>query len=162
MVAAMARNRVIGRNNQLPWRLPADLRHFKQLTLGKPIVMGRRTWESLPGLLPDRAHIVITRNPDYRAQGATLATSLEEAIEAAGPVSEIMVVGGADIYRQALEMADRVYLTIIEEDFLGDARFPPLDGTTWKSTASELHAADDKNPWPYRFVIYERGPSETL
>ncbi|WP_306292452.1 dihydrofolate reductase [Solemya velum gill symbiont] len=94
----MTRNRIIGRNNELPWHLPADLKHFKALTMGKPIIMGRKTWESLPGLLPGRQHIVVTRNPDYVAEDATIALSLDEAIAAAGDVPEVMIIGGANVY----------------------------------------------------------------
>lgn len=158
LVVAMARNRVIGRDKGLPWHLPADLRHFKALTMGKPIVMGRRTWESLPGLLPGRRHIVVTRNPGYRAEGAEVVHSLDEAVTAAGPVNEIMVVGGANLYAQALPLADRIYLTLIEAEIDGDTFFPSWDSDEWVEVASDHHPADDRNVFACRFIILERKP----
>ncbi len=156
IIAAMARNRVIGHENRLPWRLPADLQHFKAMTMGKPMVMGRKTWESLPGLLPGRPHIVVSRNRNYRAEGATLAHSLEEAIEAAGRVDELMIVGGANLYAQALSHARRMYLTLIDAAVEGDAWFPPFDEAEWRETARERHQADQKNPHDYQFVTLEK------
>ncbi len=156
LIAAMANNHVIGRDNTLPWRLSADLKRFKQITMGKPMLMGRKTWESLPGLLPGRRHIVITRNPDYLAAGAEVAHSLEGAIAVAGDVAEIMVVGGAHLYQQALSVADRLYLTLIDADIDGDAFFPPLDDSGWRETSSEDHEPDETNRFRYRFVTLER------
>ena len=156
LIAALADNRVIGKDNRLLWHLPADLQHFKQLTLHKPIVMGRKTWESLPGLLPQRAHIVISRNPDYRAPGCILAPSPKAAIRAAGAVPEIMVVGGAAIYRHMLPLADRLYLTLVHESFPGNARFPQWDPAQWRETGREDFPADDKNPYSFSFVTLER------
>ena len=121
LVAAMAKNRVIGKDNRLPWRLPDDLRHFKKLTLGKSIVMGRKTWESLPGVLPDRRHIVISRNPDYQAEGAETVNSVEQALELVTD-QEVLIVGGANLYQQMLPVADKMYLTLVEADIEGDAR----------------------------------------
>lgn len=156
IIAAMARNRVIGRDNGLPWHLPADLRHFKTLTLGKPMIMGRRTWESLPGLLPGRRHIVVTHNADYEAEGADVAHSLDDAIALAGDVAEVMIVGGARLYEQALSTADRVYLTLIDADIDGDTFFPPIDPGSWIEVSSESHEPDDKHPYAYRFATLER------
>jgi dihydrofolate reductase len=156
LVVAMACNRVIGRDKVLPWHLPADLRHFKALTMGKPMIMGRRTWESLPGLLPGRRHIVVTRNPDYRAAGAEVVHSLDEAIVAAHPAEEIMVVGGANLYAQALPMAERIYLTLIDAEIDGDTRFPSWDADEWVETASDSHPADDRNAYACRFVTLEK------
>ena len=156
IIAAMANDRVIGRQNRLPWHLPADLQHFKRVTMGKPMIMGRKTWESLPGLLPGRRHIVVTRDPGYQAKGAELAHSLEQAIAMAGAVDEIMVVGGAELYRQALDRADRVYLTEIDLEVEGDAWFPEFDQSTWRETERQAHSADDQNHWPYAFVILDR------
>ena len=156
LIAALADNRVIGKDNRLLWHLPADLQHFKQLTLHKPIVMGRKTWESLPGLLPQRTHIVISRNPDYRAPGCILTPSPEAAIRAAGAVPEIMVVGGAAIYRHMLPLADRLYLTLVHESFAGNARFPQWDPAQWRETGREDFPADDKNPYSFSFVTLER------
>ncbi|KHF25281.1 type 3 dihydrofolate reductase [Solemya velum gill symbiont] len=156
IIAAMTRNRIIGRNNELPWHLPADLKHFKALTMGKPIIMGRKTWESLPGLLPGRQHIVVTRNPDYVAEDATIALSLDEAIAAAGDVPEVMIIGGANVYQQAIEIADTLYITKIDTEVDGDASFPPLDKTVWKQSQHEPHTADEKNPYDYSFITYRR------
>lgn len=159
IIAALAENRVIGRENRLPWRLPADLAHFKRLTLGKPIVMGRRTWESLPGLLPHRTHIVVTRDRGYIAQGAEVAHSLDDALALVGGAEEVMIIGGADLYRQTLPFADRLYLTLIHEAFEGDAYFPPVDPERWCEVSRETRPPDEKNPIALTFVTYERpGP----
>ncbi len=156
IISAMARNRVIGHQNRLPWHLPADLQHFKAVTMGKPMVMGRKTWESLPGLLPGRPHIVVSRNRDYRAEGARVVHSLEEAIDAAGRVEELMIVGGANLYAQALSHAGRMYLTLIDAEVPGDACFPVFDVGQWQETAREKHPADAKNPFDYQFIKLEK------
>jgi dihydrofolate reductase len=156
LIAAMAENRVIGRDNQLPWRLPADLQHFKRLTLGKPIVMGRKTWESLPGLLPERPHIVITANPDYQAKDCIVVNSIDQALEAAGDVEEIMIVGGAAFYRQMLPMADHLYLTIVHAKVDGDAFFPDYDESQWQERERDAHHADERNPFDYTFLTLDR------
>jgi dihydrofolate reductase len=156
VIAAMTRNRIIGRNNELPWHLPADLKHFKALTMGKPMIMGRKTWESLPGLLPGRQHIVVSRNPDYVAQDAILALSLDEAIAAAGDAPEVMIIGGANLYQQALEIANTLYITLIDTEVDGDVSFPQLDKTVWTQSQFEHHSADEKNPHDYSFITYRR------
>jgi len=156
IIVAMTPDRVIGRDNSLPWHLPADLKHFKQVTMGKPILMGRRTWESLPGLLPGRRHIVITRNAAYRAEGAEIAHSLAQAITLAGDAEEIMIVGGAELYAQALPLAHRIYLTLVDAEVQGDVHFPAYDGDRWREIASESHPGDDKNPFAYTFKLLER------
>ncbi len=156
LIAAMAKNRVIGINNEMPWHLPADLRHFKALTVGKPIIMGRKTWESLPGLLPDRPHIVVTRKPDYQAKGCRVVHSIDEALAAAGDVPEVMIVGGAAFYAAMLPQADRIYLTLVETTVEGDAFFPDYNPEQWQITAQEKYSADEKNPFPYRFLTLER------
>lgn len=156
LIAAMDENRVIGRDNQLPWRLPADLQNFKRLTMGKPMVMGRKTWESLPGLLPGRTHIVISANPAYRAEGCLLVRSIEQALAAAGDVNEIMVVGGANLYRQLLPRADRLYLTLVHTRVTGDAWFPDYQVEAWRELAREDHPADARNPFAYSFLTLER------
>ena len=158
IIAAMARNRVIGKENSLPWHLPADLQHFKRLTMGKPMIMGRKTWESLPGLLPGRPHIVVSRNRDHQAPGASLAHSLEAAIHQAGNAAEIMIVGGANLYSQALSLTQRIYLTEIDLDAEGDAWFPELDPAKWRETSREEHQADTNNPLNYRFITLEKIP----
>ena len=152
----MARNRVIGRDNALPWHLPNDFKHFKAVTMGKPMIMGRKTWESLPGLLPGRQHIVITRDENYKAEGASVAHSLQEALESADDSEEVMIIGGANLYGQALEIADRIYLTIIDTDAEGDAHFPEFDSANWKQVSTDEHPSDAKHLWPYRFITLER------
>ncbi|BAO42991.1 dihydrofolate reductase [Thiolapillus brandeum] len=158
IISAMAHNRVIGHENRLPWHLPADLQHFKAVTMGKPMIMGRKTWESLPGLLPGRPHIVVTRNPDYRAEGARVVHSLEESFDAAGDVEEIMIVGGANLYAQALSHARRMYLTQIDTQVEGDAWFPAFNAREWREVALEKYVADEKNPFDYRFITLEKQP----
>jgi len=153
LIAAMAANRVIGIDNTLPWRLPADLQHFKRLTLGHHILMGRKTWESLPGKLPGRPHVVVTRDSGYRAEGAQIAHSLEEALAICGGDDEIFFIGGETLYRQALALADRLYLTEIRRDFAGDARFPEFDRSVWRETERRREATDDLE---YDFVIYDK------
>ena len=155
----MARNCVIGRDNKLPWHLPADLRHFKELTLGKPIIMGRKTWESLPSLLPDRRHIVVTRQQDYVAEGAETAASLDAAIAHAGDVGEVMIVGGANLYAQALPVADRLYMTLVDADIQGDAYFPEFDMDAWRVIDESSAPADAKNRYGLRFLTLERTDS---
>lgn len=156
IIAAMARNRVIGKNNLLPWNLPADLQHFKRITMGKPMIMGRKTWESLPGLLPGRRHIVVTRDPDYRADGAEVVHSLDKAISQAGEVDEIMLVGGANLYAQALALASRLYLTEIDAEVDGDAWFPELDPAEWQEVSREACSADEQNQYSCFFTILDR------
>ncbi len=155
IVAALARNRVIGRGNRLPWHLPDDLRHFKRLTLGRAIIMGRRTWESLPGLLPDRTHVVVTRDRSYRADGALVVHSLDAALAAAGG-DEALIVGGAELYAIALPRAVRLYLTLVDAEVEGDVLFPPIDPTQWREVTREPHAADERHAYPFAFVTMER------
>ncbi|MET0086779.1 MAG: type 3 dihydrofolate reductase [Sedimenticola sp.] len=156
IIAAMAENRAIGIENRLPWRLPADLQHFKRLTVGKPIIMGRKTWESLPGLLPDRPHILVTGNHDYVAEGCTVTHSIEQALEAAGDAPEVMIVGGAAFYEQMLPRAERLYLTLVHTRVEGDAFFPEYDPSEWRETARQQCQADEKNPFDYTFINLER------
>jgi dihydrofolate reductase len=156
LIAAMAGNRVIGMENRLPWRLPADLQHFKALTMGKPMIMGRKTWESLPGLLPGRPHIVVTGNRDYRAEGCAVAHSIEQALELAGDVDEVMVVGGGAFYRQMLPRADRMHLTLVHAEVEGDAFFPDYPDSEWREVAREFRPADGKNPHDCTFLTLER------
>jgi dihydrofolate reductase len=156
LIAALAENGVIGRDQRLPWHLPADLRRFKQLTMNKPILMGRSTWESLPRLLPGRIHIVITENRAYRADGCILAESPEAAIAAAGDAPEIMVVGGAAIYRLMLPIARRMYLTLVHAEPEGDTFFPEWDPGQWRETSREDFPPDERHPYPYSFLVLER------
>jgi dihydrofolate reductase len=156
LIAAMAENRVIGHENRLPWHLPADLQHFKAITLGKPVLMGRKTWESIGRPLPGRTNIVITRDAGYVAEGCVVAHSLEEAVREAGEAAEVMVIGGAQLYRQALPLADTLYLTLVHAEFQGDTRFPDWQPKEWRETARIDHAADDRNPHAYSFITLER------
>lgn len=154
LIVAYSTNRVIGRDNTLPWKLPGDLAHFKRSTLGHPIIMGRKTWDSLGRPLPGRSNIVISRNPDFSAAGATVVPTLEAAIAACGDVQEAFVIGGAQIYAQALPMAQRVLATEVHADVEGDAFFPLLPSFQWKETARDAQAAE--NGYEYDFVVYER------
>jgi len=156
IVVAMARNRVIGANNALPWHLPADLKHFKALTMGHHIVMGRKTYESIGKPLPGRTSVVVTRNENYSVPGVIVANSLEAAISACGDDDEVFVIGGAELYRQALKFAGRIYLTEIDADISGDAHFTEFDSTSWQETGRESHEPDGKNPHSYHFVVYDR------
>ena len=156
LIAALARNRVIGRDNRLPWHLPADLRFFKRTTMGKPLLMGRRTWESIGRPLPGRRMIVLSRDPAYQAPGGAVARSLDEAREIAGTVPEIVVIGGASLYAQTLPLAECMYLTFVDADVPGDAWFPDWDAQEWQRVWEEAHPADADHVWPYRFQRWER------
>lgn len=157
LIVAASRNGIIGRQNRLPWRLPADLKRFKSLTLGHPVLMGRKTFESIGKSLPGRTNIVITRRKDYQACGAIVAHSLEDALSSVRDADEAFVIGGAKIYKQALPSADRIYLTRIHQDFEGDTRLFELDPEDWKETARQDIPADAENRYPYSFITYERG-----
>jgi len=158
LIVAASRNGMIGRGGQLPWHLSADLKRFRRLTTGHTIVMGRRTWESIGRPLPERRSIVISRNPAFTAPGATVVSSLDAALEAAGGDEEVFVIGGAEIYRLALPRAERLYLTRIDADFDGDTYLPGIDSAHWKlveqvdSNEAETAAAG----FPYSFLEYER------
>lgn len=154
LIAAMDRERLIGRDNALPWHLPEDLRHFKATTLGKPVIMGRKTWESLGRPLPGRRNVVVSRNADYALQGAELVGSLEAALSLTAEAEEVFVIGGAELYRQALPLAQRLYLTEIDASHTGDAWFPAFAADEWQETAREEHANADG--LAYAFVRYER------
>ena len=156
IVVAMAANRVIGNDNRLPWHLPADLKHFRETTMGKPILMGRKTWESIGRPLPGRTSIVITRDEGYAAPGCVVVHSIEAALQAAGAQDEAMVIGGADLYRQLLAHADTIYLTLVHHDFEGDTRFPRLDEAGWEEVGRVDCKADDSNPYDYSFIRLER------
>ncbi|WP_256674182.1 MULTISPECIES: dihydrofolate reductase [Pseudomonas] len=161
LIAALADNRVIGRDNQLPWRLPADLKHFKALTLGKPIIMGRKTWDSLGRPLPGRLNLVVSRLPGLQLEGAEVFASLEAAIVRAEQwaheqgVDELMLIGGAQLYQQALPLAARLYLTRVELSPEGDAWFPEFDAAAWHCTASETFAPLEQAP-AYAFETWTR------
>jgi len=157
LIVAMSENGVIGREGKLPWRLSADLRRFKQLTMGHAIVMGRKTFESLPKLLPGRRSIVVTRRADYHADGAIVAASLPAALSAAAGDTEVFVIGGGEIYREALPLADRLYVTAVAAaDVAGDTYFPAWNPADWKRVADEAHPADERNEFDYRFQVFQR------
>lgn len=162
LIWAMSRNRVIGRNNALPWYLPEDLKYFKRVTMGKPIIMGRKTWESIGRPLPGRSNIIVSRNTNFEAEGAKVVHSLDEAIEMAENIAlinggeEAVVMGGAEIYRQALPRADRLYLTQVHAEVEGDAFFPEFDIERWHELGREDFSASGPNPYDYSFVVLER------
>ena len=161
MIAAMGSNRVIGKDNDLPWHLPDDFRYFQQTTKGHHIVMGRKNWESLPHQfqpLPHRTNLVITRQDDYKAEGATVIGSLEAAkdMAAAQNENELFIIGGGEIYRMGLSMADRIYLTEIDGAFDGQVTFPEFSSIEWSETSRMHHPADDRHQYAFDFVIYEK------
>ncbi len=152
----MAENRVIGRDNALPWRLPADLRRFKALTMGHAVILGRKTFDSIGRVLPGRRWIVLTRRRDWHHSGVEVAHDLAEALGTLSTEEEVFVAGGADVFAHALPRADRIYLTVVHADIAGDARFPALEGSDWTLIEDERHAADQRNPLPYSFRRYQR------
>jgi dihydrofolate reductase len=156
MIAALALNGVIGRDNSLPWRLPSDLKRFKSITMGKPIIMGRRTYESIGRPLPGRRNIVVTRNPTYRSEGCTIVHSVDAALEAAAGSEEVVIIGGAELFRQLFPKADRLYLSIIDREFVGDTYFPEFDRSQWVEVLTETVDAIEDSPLSYRFTILER------
>ena len=160
-IAAMAKNRTIGLDNTLPWRLKADLAHFKRTTTGHPILMGRKTWESLGRPLPGRRNLVLTRNPQFAAEGAEVFTHPQEAI-AAVDAGTVFVIGGAQLYTQMLDRADRLVLTEINADVEGDAHFPHFSKEDFVEVSRETHRADDDNEFDYDFVEYRRRKKEAL
>jgi len=156
IVAALARNRIIGRGGALPWHIPDDLRRFRQLTLGHPVIMGRRTYESIGRPLPGRDNIVVSRSGRFAAPGCRVAHGLEDAIAAAAPAARVFVIGGAEIYALALPAADRLELTEIDAEFEGDALFPEYDRAGWLETSRESHAGSGGGRPGYDFVTYDR------
>lgn len=162
LIAAYAQNLVVGIDNKLPWHLPEDLKYFKRITTGKAIVMGRKTYESIGRPLPNRTNIVISRNPDFKADGVVVVPSIEAAIEHAENVNlingedEVMIIGGATIYEAALPQADRLYLTHVHAKVEGDAYFPKVDFTQFEEKGREDYQASETNPYDYSFVVYDR------
>ena len=156
LIAAVARNGVIGVDGRLPWRLPEDLRRFRALTAGHSIIMGRRTWQSIGRALPGRQNIVVTRDNAFIAEGADVAHSFDAALDRVGCPPPTFCIGGGELYRAALPRADTVHVTELARDFDGDATFPALDPRVWRETARESHAADDVNDFDFAFVTYER------
>ncbi|KJY83580.1 diacylglycerol kinase [Vibrio galatheae] len=155
MIAAMAQDRVIGKDNQMPWHLPADFAWFKRCTLGKPVVMGRKTYESIGRPLPGRHNIVISRDATLTIEGVTTVTSIDEALQSAGDAEEVMIIGGGTIYQACLPQANKLYVTYIDAQIEGDTQFPEW-GASFQETYSENYAADEKNDYDMRFVVLER------
>ncbi|QNR23061.1 dihydrofolate reductase [Croceimicrobium hydrocarbonivorans] len=156
LIAAMAQNRVIGKDNDLIWHFPEDLKRFKKLTSGHAIIMGRKTYESLGRPLPNRKNIVITRQADYKAEGCLMASNMESAIELAKEDNQPFIVGGAEIYKQALPFAKTIELTLIKADYEGDTYFPEFDPEVWKLARGEKKEADDKHAHPFEFQTYKK------
>jgi len=156
LIWAMDRNRLIGRENALPWALPADMAWFKQHTMGKPILMGRKTYASIGRALPGRTNLVLTRQTDLHIDGCVVVHSLADARAAAADADEIMVIGGAEIYTLLMDQAERLYITEIAAAFEGDAWFPPFDRNDWQEVSRHNHEPDEKNIYPYSFSILER------
>ena len=152
----MSNSRVVGINNKLPWNLPADLEHFKELTLAKPVIMGQKTFESIGKPLTGRTNIILTLDKDFTPSGCQVAHSIKEALEIAKDFKEVMICGGVSIYRQFLPLADRMYLTLIEGNFEGDAFFPEFDWLEWKEVEHIENQPDDENPYKYTFITLER------
>lgn len=156
IVVAMSRNRVIGANNDLPWHLPSDLMHFKSITMGKPILMGRRTHESLGRPLPGRTNIVLTSKRNYGAVGCEIVRSIDAAKALAAGAPELMVIGGAMLYEAMLDHARRIYLTMVHAEFAGDTYFPELNPEDWAEESREHHLADERNAYDHTFIVLER------
>lgn len=157
-IAAMAENRTIGNKNQLPWHLPADLKHFKSVTTGHPVLMGRRTYDSIGKPLPNRTNIILTRDLNFNPPECIVVSSTDAAVAKASELgaNEIFIIGGAMIYRQLLPLVNKLYLTIVHHKFLGDAHFPEIDEREWKEISRETHEADASNPYAYSFIVLER------
>jgi dihydrofolate reductase len=155
-VVAYDRKRAIGKDNRLPWRLPDDMRRVRQVTMGKPLIMGRRTWESIGRALPGRTSIVLTRDADFRCEGCLIARTPDDALTLAGDVPEIIVFGGAQVFRAFLDRVDQIYLTEVDADVGGDTHFPPLDPAEWDMVSREDHPADERHPYDFSFIVLVR------
>lgn len=156
LIVALASNHIIGAHNRLLWRLPAELQYFKKITMGKPIIMGRKTHESIGRALPGRRNIVISRNPTFKAEGCEVVHSLDAALALVKEEVEVMVIGGAQIYQQALPRAERLYVTWVHHVFDGDVYFPEWDAAQWREVSREERVADAENPYSLSFLILER------
>lgn len=156
LICAASRNGVIGKGNRLPWRLPADLKRFKRLTMGHTVIMGRKTFESIGKPLPGRTNVVVTRQKDFQARDCRVAHSLEEALHLCSPDQEVFVIGGGSIFQQALPLADRIYLTSIHHNFTGETHLFDLDKTLWQETSRQDFKPDTENPFPYSFQVLEK------
>ncbi len=156
MIVAHANNRVIGKDNDMPWHLPADLAYFKKTTLGKPIIMGRKTFQSIGRPLPGRKNIVISRDENFQAEGVAVVNSVEAALSLVSESEEVMVIGGGAIYQHCLGAAQRLYITHIDAEIDGDTLFPEYDLTVWKKVASDIRPSDEKNQYQLDFSVYEK------
>ena len=156
LVLAMAENRVIGREGKLPWHLPADLQHFKKLTLDHTVIMGRKTFEEIRHPLANRRNVVISRDPGFQPRGVTVVPSLKEALALGATEKEVFVIGGGEIFQLALPRADRLYLTLVHAQVPGDTFFPALDQTAWALEEEERHEADERHAYPFSFRRYRR------
>ncbi len=154
LVVAMANNRVIGKGNDMPWHLPADLKHFKAVTLGKPIIMGRRTYDSIGRPLPGRRNIVLSRNPDLTIEGCEVVSSFSQALQLLVSVDEVMVIGGGHLYSEVLTEADKLYITLIDLEVEGDTCFPEYQQLELTEISRVSHQKDEKNPYNYQFVDF--------
>lgn len=155
-VVAMDERGLIGRDNDLPWRLSADLQYFRRITMGKPILMGRKTHESIGRALPGRQNIVVSSLPGYQAAGCDVVNSIDKALTVAADADEIMVIGGSSLFEQMFDMADKLYLTRVHAELEGDTWFPEWDKTQWQLISQESHPADEKNDYAYSFEVYQR------
>ena len=156
MIVAMAENRAIGKNNELLWHLPKDFQHFKSVTMGKPILMGRKTFESIGKALPGRKNIVITRDNNFTAEDIVIVHSITAALEATEEFDDVMVIGGASFYEQMLPVTETLYLTVVHQDFEADAFFPEIKTEEWEVVEQVKHEADEKHAYPYSFITYRR------
>jgi len=153
IIVAISKNRVIGDSNKLIWNLPSDLKRFKEITTGHPIVMGRKTFESIGRPLPNRRNIIITRDEEYEVEGCEVVNSIEESLLLTG--NDCFIIGGGEIYKQTLHIAEQIYMTIVDEEFSGDTQFPELSNS-WYVSKKEDFLSDDKNPYNYSFILYEK------
>lgn len=156
IITAMAKNRVIGKDNTLPWQLPADLKRFKEITTGHPVIMGRKTYESIGKALSGRKNIIITKQKNYSAENCFIVNSIDEAISLVKDEKEIFFIGGAEIYRQILPRANRLYLTLIKKEFAGDVYFPEIRWNEWKEISRQKGYVDNNNPYEHEFLVFER------
>lgn len=159
LIAAMTKNRVIGSQGQMPWHLPAELAYFKKITLGKPILMGRKTYDSIGRPLPNRRNFVLSRQPDLVIPGCEIVRSLENVLATIDPSEELMIIGGSSLFEQTIDLADRMYLTFIECELSGDSYFPDWNSLEWKEVSSEFHPQDHRNQYAFHCVEFNRKPS---
>jgi len=159
IIAAIGKNNELGLDNKLPWKLPDDMKRFRELTKGHAVIMGRKTYESIGRPLPDRKNIVITRRADYKADGCTVVGSIEDAIKAAGDDTEPFVIGGSEIYDLAMPFANKLYLTFVDAEPDADVYFPEVDVKEWQFVSKEEHAEDEKHAYPFTFAVYKKKSS---